>query len=271
MSDLSLLLKRLRHEAAVLVKVVRAQGSTPREAGAWMAVFEQDLLGTIGGGHLEYQATAHARSRLSSAEKGVDQRRFALGPSLGQCCGGVVELGFEWLDATKIEAIRLSLTIARPPFALFGGGHVGRAIIRIMADLPFSVTWIDSRDDVFPVQRPANVNCEHSDPVQRAVALLAPGTHVIIMSFSHAEDLEIVAACLLRRRERDDLPSIGLIGSRTKWATFRRRLAERGFSEHELSQIRCPVGVPGIVGKQPGVVAVAVVAQLLLDSASVTA
>ena len=271
MSDLNLLVRRLQGEAAVLVKVVRTQGSTPREEGAWMAVFEHDLLGTIGGGHLEYQAIAHARSRLGSAEKSADRRRFALGPGLGQCCGGVVELGFEWLDATKIEVIKRDLATAQAPFALFGAGHVGHAMIRMLADLPFSVTWIDSRDEVFPESVPANVSCEHSDPVQRAVTMLAPGAHVTIMSFSHAEDLEIVAACLLRQRERADLASIGLIGSKTKWAIFRRRLGARGFSERELSQIRCPIGLPGIVGKQPAVVAVAVVAQLLLDTASSSA
>ena len=105
---------------------------------------------------------------------------------------------------------------------------------------------------------------EHSEPVQGAVAALVPGSRVLIMSFSHAEDLDIVAACLRRQRERGDLPFVGLIGSRTKWATFRRRLMERGFSEQELAHITCPIGLPGITGKQPEVIAVAVAAQLLL-------
>ena len=108
-----------------------------------------------------------------------------------------------------------------------------------------------------------NVACEHSDPVQSAVAPLAPGSRVLIMSFSHAEDLDIVAACLKRLRERDDLPYVGLIGSRTKWATFRHRLEERGFGAQELARVTSPIGVPGIHGKQPEVIAVAVAAQLL--------
>ena len=107
------------------------------------------------------------------------------------------------------------------------------------------------------------VACEHSDPVQAAVPGLAPGARVLIMSFSHAEDLDVVAACLRRQRERGDLPFIGLIGSRSKWATFRHRLQERGFTEAELAQVTCPVGVPGIAGKAPEVIAVAVAAQLL--------
>ena len=140
-------------------------------------------------------------------------------------------------------------------------GHGLRA--RLLAGLPFRVRWIDSRDGVFPEALPAQVETEHSDPVQDAVAGLAPGSRVLIMSFSHAEDLDIVAACLQRRRDRGDLPFIGLIGSRTKWASFRQRLEARGFTAEDLSAITCPIGVPGITGKQPEVIAVAVVAQLL--------
>jgi xanthine dehydrogenase accessory factor len=107
------------------------------------------------------------------------------------------------------------------------------------------------------------VECEHSDPVQAAVADLASGSRVLIMSFSHAEDLDIVQACLKRQRQRTDLPFIGLIGSKTKWATFRHRLRERGFSDQECEQVTSPIGVPGIEGKEPEVIAVAVAAQLL--------
>ena len=109
----------------------------------------------------------------------------------------------------------------------------------------------------------ADTLCEHSHPVQAAVPELAPQSMVLIMSFSHAEDLDIVAACLARQRERADLPFIGLIGSRTKWATFSHRLQARGFSDQELAQVTCPIGVSGITGKEPEVIAVAVAAQLL--------
>jgi xanthine dehydrogenase accessory factor len=150
------------------------------------------------------------------------------------------------------------------PVALFGGGHVGRAIVNSLAPLPYQVRWIDSRDEGFPQDLSADVLTEHSDPVQAAVGDLEPGSMVLIMSFSHAEDLDIVAACLQRLRRAGDLPFIGLIGSRTKWATFRRRLIERGFSEGELASVTCPIGLPGIPGKEPAVIAASVVAQLLL-------
>lgn len=259
MSDLSELLDRLARAPAVLVSVARAEGSVPREVGAWMAVWPDAVVGTIGGGQLEWQAIAHARA-LASADETV---RYALGPSLAQCCGGVVHLRFEQVDATRADALRQRLMARTWPVAVFGGGHVGRAIVRLLADLPFAVSWFDSRDEVFPADTPAHVQCEHSDPVQAAVAGLAPDSRVVIMSFSHAEDFDTVVACLLRQRERGDLPYVGLIGSKTKWASFRHRLRERGFADAELEHITCPIGVPGIEGKQPAVVAVAAVAQLL--------
>jgi xanthine dehydrogenase accessory factor len=175
----------------------------------------------------------------------------------------LVHLRFERVTATH-PAIAPLLQPTGKPLALFGGGHVGRAIVQVMAQLPYRVRWIDSRDEIFPAELPVNTLAEHSDPVHDAVADLEPGSAVLIMSFSHAEDLDIVAACLRRLRVRDDLPYVGLIGSATKWATFRHRLIERGFAEDELARITCPIGVPGIDGKEPEVIAIAVAAQLLI-------
>ncbi|MFZ4478809.1 MAG: xanthine dehydrogenase accessory protein XdhC [Rhodoferax sp.] len=255
-------LARLAFESACLVTLQASRGSVPRENGAWMAVFAEGQLGTIGGGHLEFKAMAEARQRLSDGQ-GDALLRYALGPTLGQCCGGEVQLRFEPVAVTDIEALRLRLAAAHQPLALFGGGHVGRALVDVMARLPLAVTWIDSRDEIFPASLPSTVNCQHSDPVQAAVASLEPGSRVLIMSFSHAEDLDVVAACLARQRLRADLPYVGLIGSQTKWATFRRRLGERGYTPQELGWVTCPIGVAGISGKEPEVIAVAVAAQIL--------
>jgi xanthine dehydrogenase accessory factor len=266
-------LARLAQAPAVLVQIESTEGSVPREAGTWMAVFANDLIGTIGGGHLEYDAIARARSLLLPKSRGDDclpspQRlRVALGPALGQCCGGVVHLRLERVSARDVPVLsaKLPQALARTlqGVALFGGGHVGHALVRALANLPFFLTWIDSRDGIFPASVPANVVCEHSDPVQAAVRHLAPDSRVLIMSFSHAEDLDVVAACLQRQREQADLPYIGLIGSKTKWAVFRHRLEARGFSAAELAHVTSPIGVPGIAGKEPEVIAVAVAAQLL--------
>lgn len=248
---------------AVLVTVQAVQGSGPREVGAWMAVTPNGAINTIGGGHLEFQAMDEARQMLASGEPVT--RRYPLGPSLGQCCGGVVHLRFERVTQADAATLAQRLRAALTPVALFGGGHVGRALVQALAPLPFQVHWFDSRDEAFPTDLPADVIAEHSDPVQAAVADLPPGSRVLIMSFSHAEDLEVVDACLRRRAKRGDLPFVGLIGSQTKWATFRRRLAQRGWPDEALAGIVCPIGLPGIVGKQPEVIAASVAAQLLLD------
>lgn len=259
------LLARLAREDAVLVQVDATQGSAPREAGTWMAVWADGLTATIGGGQLEYQATREAREILAGGPPIDTVRRYPLGPTLGQCCGGVMFLRYRRIGAADAPALRRELVAPLRPVALFGGGHVGAALARLLATLPFAVRWIDSRDGVFPAALPAQIETEHSEPVQDAVAQLAPGARVLIMSFSHAEDLDIVIACLQRLRTRDDLPYIGLIGSKTKWATFRHRLEARGFTDAELARVTCPIGVPGITGKEPEVIAVAVAAQLLLN------
>ena len=253
---------RLACEDAILITVQAARGSVPREKGTWMAVFGQGSVGTIGGGHLEFSAMAEARQRLLQSV-GEPVLRYALGPALGQCCGGEVHLRFERVSAADIAALPARLAVTRYPVALFGGGHVGHALVRVLARLPLQVSWIDSRDEIFPADLPPHISCEHSDPVQAAVSALVSGSRVLIMSFSHAQDLDVVAACLTRQRQQADLPYVGLIGSQTKWATFRHRLEARGFTPQELAHVTCPIGVPGISGKEPEVIAVAVAAQIL--------
>jgi len=258
-------LVQLRTQDAVLVTVHSHRGSVPREAGAWMAVLADETIGTVGGGHLEWQAIAQARAQLNGAP-GQPLQRYALGPSLGQCCGGEVVLKFERVGAADVPRLQAAFAQARahwPHMALFGGGHVARALVHTLAPLPLNVRWVDSRDEIFPEPVPANVLAEHADPVQSAVADLAPGSMVLVMSFSHTEDLDVVAACLTRQRAQADVPFIGLIGSQTKWASFSHRLQARGFQPEELAHVTCPIGLPGISGKAPEVIAVAVAAQLL--------
>ncbi len=270
----------LQHQSGVLVTIDSFEGSSPREVGAWMLVLAGDVHGTVGGGNLEFQAIAHARELLGSLTSALNNahgvqpadelRRYPLGPSLGQCCGGVVHLKFATMvagNATNNIAARAinTWTISQNSLkiALFGGGHVGKALVNVLGLLPCAVHWVDSRDEIFPVDVPANTQCEHSAPVHAAVNDLVAGSHVLIMSFSHAEDLDVVAHCLLRLRAKNDLPFIGLIGSKIKWATFRHRLEERGFTADEIARITCPIGLDGVVGKEPEVIAMSVAAQLL--------
>ena len=255
---------KLAQAPAVLVTVAEVQGSVPREAGTWMAVFADEAVGTIGGGHLEFQAMALARQALLNPSLALAPQKVVLGPSLGQCCGGGLVLQYERVNLHHWPDLRQRLAMRLTPVALFGGGHVGHALVRVLTDLPFRLHWIDSRDEVFPAEVPSQVLCEHSDPVHGAVKDVAPGSLVLIMSFSHAEDLDVLAACLQRARAKQDLPFIGLIGSATKWATFRHRLEARGFGEADFALVTCPIGLPGIHGKSPAEIAVAVAAQLLM-------
>lgn len=248
---------------AIVVEVLSSKGSVPREAGTRMLVAADEVAGTVGGGHLELQAIADARALLAQGATAPPQRRhIALGPSLGQCCGGVLDLGF-----TPLAAIDLSDSAAWPPepplftLQLYGAGHVGRAIVNLLATLPCRVTWIDEREDQFPqaVVLPPHIEQLCVEPVTAEVAAAPPGCCYLVLTHSHDLDMALAAAIL----QRDDIAWFGLIGSQTKRARFEHRLRERGVAEARLQQMVCPIGLPGIRGKQPEVIAVAVVAQLL--------
>lgn len=168
---------RLAQHNAVLVTVQSHRGSVPREAGAWMAVFANHAVGTVGGGQLEWQAQQEARAMLHSSAPAC-QKRYPLGPALGQCCGGEVHLHFEPVSAQDIPALRqrrAQQMTAWPVVALFGGGHVGHALVAVLQTLPVRLHWVDSRDEIFPSELPEQVVCEHSQPVQAAVADLPAG------------------------------------------------------------------------------------------------
>lgn len=270
MRALQQLVARLAAEPACLVEVESTQGSVPRERGAWMAVFASPpsacvadgQIGTIGGGHLEWLAAERARELLRTQAPPV-QERYPLGPKLGQCCGGVVHLRFRCITADDRAALQQVLAENLAPVAIFGAGHVGAALVQVLSPLPLRITWVDSRDAVFPADLPATVVAEHSDPIDAAVADLVPGSSVFILTHEHQQDLQITQACLARLRAHNDLGWVGLIGSATKRASFGRRLQERGFGADAYARITCPIGVPGIKGKEPEVIAIAAAAQLL--------
>jgi xanthine dehydrogenase accessory factor len=255
---------RAAGRAAAVVCVERTAGSVPREAGTRMLVPAEGSapdaqpLGTIGGGQLEWQALADARAWLSTALPGTSlAQRVPLGPTLGQCCGGVV-----WLRTTRLQDDDpAAWPTPAPRFALqlHGAGHVGRALVRVLAPLPCTVQWVDGREHGFPPSLPPSIQPLASDDAAAEVALAPPGALLLVMTHSHALDLEIVAAAL----RRPDLPWIGLIGSASKRVRFQSRLEARGWPDAALARLHCPIGLPGIGGKAPEVIAVAVAAQLL--------
>ena len=312
-------------EPAVLVTVAIVEGSGPREPGARMLVTAGGQVDTIGGGHLEMCAVDVGRSMLNSAAKspdGVHARleRYALGPTLGQCCGGVVHLAFELIDAPLADVMaslrkrwredswRLSAMdgapvsllldadgaviagtgeafpaidhqrgthilrdtagrrwLADPCLAprahllLFGAGHVGAAIVRMLGELPCTVTWIDEREDMFPSTIPPNVTIEATDAPEALVASAPAGASYLVMTHSHALDQRLSEAILARA----DVGWFGLIGSKTKRVQFERRMAARGLPEDRIAAMVCPIGIAGITNKLPAAIAASVCAQLL--------
>jgi xanthine dehydrogenase accessory factor len=346
------------HGAAALVRVASVQGSAPREAGAAMAVRPDGAFhGTIGGGELEWRALAEARAALAAGRGPLRRLDMALGPDLGQCCGGRAVVTVETFDARDLDELRmmaqaaaegvtltawttedgrvartrapgatefpspswrgargegrragldqppegrareaarhsgpdsserpsppaplqersrlgegravgdhltwLEETAPRPtPLLLFGAGHVGRALVLALAPLPFRIRWIDTRADAFPAHVPANAIAIHADEPGLEIAQAPAGAFVLVMTHSHPLDMALTAAALAR----EDLPHVGLIGSATKRARFEKRFREVGLAEARIADLVCPIGLPGIRGKDPAIIAAATAAQLL--------
>jgi xanthine dehydrogenase accessory factor len=310
---------------AVLVTLASVRGSTPRDAGTKMIVTLHATHGTIGGGHLEFDAVRIAREALAGSGAGAWLARFPLAARLGQCCGGVATLLFQrverenaqWLDDLQRAGEGAQLALASPiaagtasPFVLtaatiaksalppdvmraaeqalsqsdspptltgdglwyiermvrsdfrvlvFGNGHVGRALVQVLGTLPCAVTWIDEREDDFPASVPPNVTIVPTDAPEDEVRDAPPGTMFLVMTHSHALDLELAAAIL----ERGDFAYFGLIGSTSKRAQFEHKLAARGVPKATLAHMTCPIGIDAIRSKVPGAIAVAVAAELL--------
>jgi xanthine dehydrogenase accessory factor len=236
------------------ILIVETRGSAPREAGTRMWVDGGQIHGSIGGGNLEYTALKIAREMLLSGEE-FRQRKFSLGDSLGQCCGGSVTLLF-----TK-KALFVSSETTGFHLALFGAGHVGKEVARIVERLPCKVTWIDPRPDVFPSTVGSNVRVVIEEEPAWMVDEASANAYYLVMTHSHALDLEIVERVLKRR----DVAFLGLIGSQTKAAKFHLRLKAKGI---DSSPLVCPVGLFK-AGKHPAEVAVSAVAQLLARRAQV--
>ena len=314
-------------EPFVRIVIIETEGSVPREAGTVMRVWSDRMDGTIGGGRLEFEAIREARVLLRSGRASPDQRTvtaYPLGPTLGQCCGGMVRLLFELMDTeplapgllvrplhageaaqsvtgrkqpgpwpppvARVIAAMLSgerpagpvlikgrkglpdwfvepLGEQRQPLYLYGAGHVGRAIVRVLEDLAFEIVWVDTSADRFPDFIPGHAEARiAADP--SAVAAGAPANaYHLVLTYSHPLDLAICHAVL----KRNQFGFLGLIGSKTKRARFLKRLREAGVSDAALQRLTSPIGLPALKGKSPAVIAIAVAAELIaLVEASAT-
>ena len=255
---------------AVVVEIVDARGSAPRGAGTRMLVSAVQAIGTIGGGHLEWKALATARDMLATRDALPRRERYPLGPALGQCCGGVVELAYALLDDSAVARWP-----ANPPLMhlqMHGAGHVGHAIATLLATLDVRCDWIDERDDAFPPTTtlgtpwPDSVRCRVASGAEGEVADAPPGAFFLVLTHDHALDFRIAEAAL----RRDDAGFVGVIGSKSKRERFRHRLEQRGMDDARIDRMHCPVGTAGIAGKQPEVIALAVVAQLMQQATTIS-
>ena len=261
---------------ALVVEVAEARGSVPRGVETRMLVAADACAGTIGGGHLELEAITHARALLArqhGVEIGctgglatIDSRHYSLGPSLGQCCGGAVTLSFRRLDDAALAAWPPSEALFH--LQLHGAGHVGRAIATLLATVDCRVAWYDQRDDGFPATTtlgspwPAHIERIAIDTVEAEVAAAPAGAFYLVLTHEHALDLRIAKAIL----RRADFGFFGLIGSKTKRASFSSRLHARGIDAAAIERMTCPIGIAGLSGKAPEIIAAGAVAQLLQEA-----
>lgn len=284
------------HGPVARVVVAGVQGSAPREVGAAMLVWAHGQDGTIGGGALEFQAVNTARAMLAEGTR-ARLDNIPLGPNLGQCCGGAVRLVTEvFTEAPSDSAIFVRpvqanagdmplvmaralaqarqghiiapalhqgwfiepMATARVPVWIWGAGHVGRALVAVMSPLPnVAITWVDTDLARFPNERARGVRVLPAPDMARAAELAPPSTHHVIVTFSHAIDLALCDVLL-----RHGFASLGLIGSGTKWARFRGRLAALGHQPATISRITCPIGAP-VLGKHPAAIAIGVAADMM--------
>ncbi|EDZ48495.1 xanthine dehydrogenase accessory protein XdhC [Rhodobacterales bacterium Y4I] len=283
------------HGRVVRVVIAAIRGSSPREAGTAMLVWQDGQSGTIGGGTLEHEAAEAARRQV--APKQISNH--ALGPDLGQCCGGAVTLFSEVYEAADLNTLD-SHVIARPaspalmpvavkrllagargqgqapapqlvegwmiepvhqpqlPVWIWGAGHVGRALVNVLAPLPdLQITWVDTAAERFPAEIPARVTAVPAADVALLVPHAPENAAHLVLTYSHALDLALCHALLSH-----GFAFAGLIGSKTKWARFRSRLAALGHAPGAIARITCPIGDPEL-GKHPQMIAVGVAAQLL--------
>lgn len=242
----------------VLATVSEVRGHAPRETGAKMVVGTDATWGSIGGGNLEATVVDEARDMIAKGVSATRNAEFALNEHATtqhgrQCCGGQVR-------------VLLEPFLSLPTVAVFGVGHVGYELGRILSRLPMTLFLVDSREEQLDASRLADVTAGvaevravHTPVPDSFLRGLPPGAHVFIMSHDHSEDFLLCDAAL----RRGDLGSVGLIGSRAKWLRFRQKLAAEGFTDVEIDRIQCPIGLPEVKGKAPAVIAVSAAADLL--------
>lgn len=249
-----------RRPDSVLVEVTEVKGSAPRDAGAWMLVARDMIFRTIGGGQLEYMAIDHARKILAGGRD--TPMDVPLGPEIGQCCGGRVGLSFKRVNRGLTDELvgKVDAEIAtRPHVYVFGAGHVGDALANALSFTPVRVVLVDTREaELMACDVPGVETCLSAMPEQ-VVRSAPPGSAFIVLTHDHALDFLIVTEALQRR----DAVYVGMIGSKTKKATFKNWLKREMGSDDLFENLVCPVGGAVVKDKRPEVIAALVAAEVL--------
>ncbi len=251
---------------AVVVVVLEVRGSAPRASGARMLVSRGQSVGSIGGGLLEREAIREAQAMLSGGVA-PHQVHYPAGPA----CGGAITLGYTRLDAAQLSAWPEPEPLLR--LQMYGASHVATAIARLLATLDCSVDWIDAREELFPFSLvdgaawPGHIRVVPADDVVGEVRAAPPGACHLVVMHEHEVDLRLCEAIL----RRGDFAWLGMLGSAGKRARFMQRFDDWGVPPERSARVVCPIGVPGIEGKEPEVIAVATVAQLLQVASSAAA
>ena len=236
-------------KAFVLITIIGVTGATPRNSGTKMVVSKDQAFDTIGGGHLEYKAVKQAHKLLQENKDCQLIEHFELGSQLGQCCGGNASILFECFAANIVH------------IAVFGAGHVGQALIPLLAGLPCHVTWVDNREAQFPenCEQYANVTKLITDDPAGEVSGMPSNTLNVVMTHNHQLDFDISLAIL----KREDFHYLGLIASDTKWRRFQQRYKHREIPPPLIKRMNCPIGLEQVVGKLPMEVAISVAGQII--------
>lgn len=234
-------------QPGVLVTILGSAGSAPRKSGSKMLVTDEKSFDTVGGGHLEFLLIERARELIASDQQAPVMEHFPLGPRLGQCCGGSVSVMLEPIAGCNFH------------IALFGAGHIGKALIHVLSPLNCRITWIDNRAELFPRTLPENVTCILSEQPNEEVAALPENAFVLVVTHNHQLDYAIAEQTL----KRSDIGWLGVIGSETKARRFRQRLEHKGFNPARIEHMRCPVGLNAVGGREPAEIAIAIAGEIL--------
>ena len=241
------------HQAAegfVVVTLLQAKGSTPRDGGSKIVVTQTKTFDSVGGGGLEHLAITRARDLLAQGVPVQCVEHFPLAGKANQCCGGSVSALFETFPESKRSVV------------VFGAGHVGKAVVQVLSECDARIDWVDARAEQFPEVIPGNVQRLVLDQPEMLIETLRGDAIVLILTHDHALDYRL----LRRLLDETELSSIGMIGSQTKSNRFRARLRRDGIPEEEDARWRCPVGLPEVGGKLPMEVAISIAAEVLSQS-----